>query len=216
MSPMLYTLTTEALLCAIRKSPNISGFRGPSDTEIKVKGYADDTAVYVRDIESVQNTIDLIKKFGLASESKINLDKTNVLLCGPLRREKPNDSLINYIEDKVKVLGVWVGNVDTVHLNWVPVVNKISKILGMWSSRDLTIKGKATIVNTLALSKVWHLASVSVPPDFVCEQIQEAIHKFVWTSKTKLVNREMLSIPAKYGGVNCIDVTMKAKSLKVK
>lgn len=216
LSPMLYTLTTEALLCAIRKSPNISGFRGPSDTEIKVKGYADDTAVYVRDIESVQNTIDLIKKFGLASESKINLDKTNVLLCGPLRREKPNDSLINYIEDKVKVLGVWVGNVDTVHLNWVPVVNKISKILGMWSSRDLTIKGKATIVNTLALSKVWHLASVSVPPDFVCEQIQEAIHKFVWTSKTKLVNREMLSIPAQYGGVNCIDVRMKAKSLKVK
>ena len=77
----------------------------------------------------------------------------------------PDNSDLNYERDKIKLLGVWVGNNDTSEANWMPVVNKIARILGMWSCRDLTIKGKAIIVNTLALSKVWHLASVSVPPD---------------------------------------------------
>ncbi len=216
LSPMLYTLTTEALLCAIRKSGNIKGFLGPGDIEIKVKGYADDTAIYVRDIESVQNTIDLVERFGLASESKINLKKTHILVCGPLIDQRPDNSNLNYVIDKIKVLGVWVGNTDTSDANWEPVVNKISRTLGMWSYRNLTIKGISTIVNTLALSKVWHLASVGVPPDTVCEKIEEAIDKFVWTRKTRLVKKEILHMPEHYGGINCINIRVKAKSLKVK
>ena len=31
---------------------------GPGDVEIRVKGYADDKAVYMRGIESVQTTLD--------------------------------------------------------------------------------------------------------------------------------------------------------------
>jgi len=216
LSPMLYTLTSETLLCAIRRNPNIRGFSGPENLEIKVKGYADDTAIYVRDIESVQTTIDLVDRFGQASESKINIGKTKVLLCGPLKREKPGNSLINYVTDKIKVLGVWVGNVDTTEANWLPIVNKISKLLRLWSIRDLTIMGKSTVVNTLAMSKVWHLASVSVPPDQICDQIQEAVHKFMRTRKTRLVQQEIINMPKKYGGINCIDIKTKAKALKIK
>ena len=217
LSPMLYTLATEALLSAIRKSSDINGFLGPDNQESKVKGYADDTAVYVRDIASVQKTIDLFDRFGLASESKINLLKTHVLLCGPLIEQRPEHSDLNYERDKIKLLGVWVGNDDTTaDANWLPVVKKISRILGMWSFRDLTMKGKSIIVNTLALSKVWYLASICVLPENVCFLIEEAIKKFMLTSKTRLVKKDIWHMPEIYGGINCLDIRLKAKSLKLK
>lgn len=216
LSPMIYTLATESLLCAIRKSNDIKGFQCPDNKESKVKGYADDTAVYVRDMASIQKTIDLVNKFGLASESKINLAKTYILLCGPLIVHQPVHSDLNYERDKIKLLGVWVGNTDTTESNWRPVVNKITKTLGMWSYRDLTVKGKSIIVNMLALSKVWYLASVCVLPENICTAIEEIVKKFLTTSKTRLVKRDIWSMPEMYGGINCIDIRLKAKSLKVK
>ena len=75
---------------------SLRGFIDPGDIEIQVKDHADDTAVYVRDIEFVQATTDLLDRFGLASESNISLVKTNVLLCGPLKAARPINTLINY------------------------------------------------------------------------------------------------------------------------
>ena len=37
------------------------------------------------------------------------------------------------------------------------LTRKISQILGLGSTRDLTVKDKAVFVNTLALSKLWRL-----------------------------------------------------------
>ena len=50
LSPMLYTLVTETLLSTIRKTPEVKGYLGSGDREIKVKTYADDTVVFVTDV----------------------------------------------------------------------------------------------------------------------------------------------------------------------
>ena len=71
----------ETLLSARSKDNNIKGFINPDNTEIKTQGPADHTTVYVRDIESVGSTLTLIK-YGLASESKLNIDMAQILLCG--------------------------------------------------------------------------------------------------------------------------------------
>jgi hypothetical protein len=216
LSPMLYTLTSETLLSAIRKCRDINGFQGPNGIEDKTKGYADDTAVYVRDLESVNNTITIVEKYGKASESKLNKDKTHILLCGSLKEHRPAEAGLRYVTDKIKLLGVWVGNVDTSEDNWTPIVNKISRTLGLWSTRDLTIKGKAIIVNTMALSKMWYISTVCVPPDEVIEKVEKTIQKFVLTKRLSLVKKEMLHMPEEYGGIDCLDVKMKSKALKIK
>lgn len=210
---MLYTLATEALLGAIRNSRNINGFLSPDNNETKVKGYADDTAVYVRDMQFIQHTLQLIERFGLASESKININKTFILLSGTLIVEKPINYDLNYVTDQIKMLGVWVGNNDTTETNWTPVVNKKSKILILWSSRQLTIKGKSVNVNTLALSKVWYLASVCVPPDHIYEKIEDAIHK---EKEYKINKKDTLHIPDIYGGISCVNVRLETRSLRIK
>ncbi len=217
LSPMLFTLATETLLSAIRKDKNIKGFitPGPGNTEIKTKGYADDTAVYVTDMESVNHTIWLIDKYGLASESKLNKEKTHILLCGSLITQKPVQSELDYVTDKIKLLGVWIGNGDTTNDNWMSVGNKISRLLGMWSQRDLTVKGKAIVANVMALSKMWYLATVCTPPENIIIQIEEAVNKFMWKG-LQLIKRDLLYTPQEYGGINCFDVRQKSKSLKTK
>ena len=62
----------------------------PSKTKRVIKYYADDTTVYVIELAWVNATINLIEKYGLASESKINKEKTKILLCGTLIDEKAN------------------------------------------------------------------------------------------------------------------------------
>ncbi len=39
-------------------------------------------------------------------------------------------------------------------LNWEGVLNGIGKRLRFWQARDLTLKGKVLIINSLMLSKV--------------------------------------------------------------
>ena len=54
-------LGSRALLCAMKKSPKIRAFIGPMNVEIHVKQSADDRAVYVRGIDSVQNAADIVE-----------------------------------------------------------------------------------------------------------------------------------------------------------
>ena len=76
----------------------------------RLQGYADDTAVFVRDVEYVSETLNLIDKYVLASEAKLNRDKTQILLCGTLKNKRPENSEVNYnyTTDKIKLLGVYM------------------------------------------------------------------------------------------------------------
>ena len=106
---MLYTLATETLLSTLRKSQDVRGALGPAEMEIKVKGYADDTAVYASDLESVESTIKIVELVGQASDAKINLQKTSMLLCGHLIGEWPNNTNRKFVTDKQKYWGYgWV------------------------------------------------------------------------------------------------------------
>ena len=72
LSPMLYILVSETLLTAIRKEQDIKGSLGGDGIEIKTKEYADDTTVYVTDLDSVNKTI---TKYDLVSECELNKER---------------------------------------------------------------------------------------------------------------------------------------------
>ena len=99
---VVYSYFRNFTQCHIRKSNNIRRFTGPSGREYKTKSSADDTTVYVKDIESVNNTITLLGKYGRATESTFNLDK-HILLCGSLLTSNPKEGEVRYVTDKVKL-----------------------------------------------------------------------------------------------------------------
>jgi len=62
--------------------------------------------------------------------------------------------------NKMRVLGVFFSNglVGVDDDNWRTKFDKLSSILSLWKQRDLSLVGRALIVNVLAVSCLWHVA----------------------------------------------------------
>ena len=81
LSALLYVICLEVLITNIRKNNMIKGFC-LGNKEHKVSSYADDMNVVVTTDQSIFELFDLINKYELATNSKINKDKTEGLWLG--------------------------------------------------------------------------------------------------------------------------------------
>ena len=82
--------------------------------------------------------------------------------------------------------------------------------------RNMTIFGRACITKTLALSKVWYVGTVLIPPKEFVDKIEKEITSFLWRGKHHLVNRDIIRLPQGEGGLGVPCVEEKCKALKVK
>jgi len=78
----------------------------------------------------------------------------------------------------MKVLGVFIGNVPLDEANWPPWIKALQKCLDSWRSRALSLSGKAIVCNSLALSRVWYIASLVDMPSWVLSEINSIVFKF--------------------------------------
>ena len=61
---------------------------------------------------------------------------------------------ITWSSVKVKVLGVFLGPGNLEEDNWRPRITAVENALNSWRQRSLSYKGKALVINALALSRV--------------------------------------------------------------
>ena len=111
LSALLYVLCIEGLAVNIRKCTDIKGDSLRNRTfEQKVTMYADDMNVAVRTEKSIYELFNLTKKYEMATNSKVNKDKTEALWLGKWvgRMDTPLD--LKWTQDEVKFLGVYIGN----------------------------------------------------------------------------------------------------------
>ncbi len=84
-----------------------------------------------------------------------------------------------------------------------------------WKCRNLSLKGKITIVNTLALSSLLYLASVIHVPSIVFKEVKHIIVDFIWEGKTSKIAYDVLIQQTEEGGLKLVYFEDKVKSLKV-
>ena len=137
LSPLLYSICAEGLACLIRN--NINGIALPnSELFIKIVQHADDTTIFV---ENDLDFVELEKVFTVYSKStgsKINVQKTQGLWLGKWKDRKDKPGGFSWINNHLKILGIYFGNDDNVDRNWTPRVSKMQTILNKWKLRDLT------------------------------------------------------------------------------
>ncbi len=75
LSAYLFITALEILANKIRNDKSIKGIK-INRKEIKICLLADDITLILNDLDSVKNTIDLLKMFSLCSGLKINIDRT--------------------------------------------------------------------------------------------------------------------------------------------
>ena len=112
---------------------------------------------------------------------------------------------LDWSPSKLKILGIYVGLGNLEEDNWGPRICTVEKTLLSWRQRNLSFRGKALVINALALSRVWHVASLVHMPPWV--------FYFFWKTKCELLSRAVVVQPPSLGGFSVVNVKLKVSSL---
>ena len=214
LSALLFVLTVEVMALKIRQNDKIEGFRC-NDQNIKESLYADDTTLLLNSLDSLDHALETVKLFSEVAGPKLNVEKTEGILLGPLKDTLARYKGINFTNKAVRCLGIYMGHdKDECHTkNWLDKIEKIRIVFEKWKNRNLTLFGKLLIIKSLAISKLIHQMSILVTPNDILESIEKLIFKFLWESSER-IKRKTLINKKEYGGIGMIDIFCKDKALK--
>ena len=160
LSLPLYVIQGQITTTNISKNEKIEGITIPNYTkQIKISQYADDSNFLFKIQESIKHVFKFFKKLKKATGSSINLEKTKLLPINTdqisiIQKNIPNITILKRYQ-YIKILGVYFSEdlKNTIITNWQQTISKMENHIKKLSSRTLSLSGKATIINTLLLSK---------------------------------------------------------------
>ena len=194
LSPLLYVSAIEVLACNIHANPCIISVSLPSSQgHALISQYTDDTSIIVTTENSIFEIFKVYRVFERASGAKLNLSKCKGLCLGPWNGRSSAPVNLYWSSEKVKTLGGYVGPTDLEHTNWDPRINALENTLNSWKQRTLSLQGRMVVINMLALSRLWYVASLIPTPQWVISRLNTLIFSFFWKGKRDLVDR----LPAK-------------------
>ena len=152
---------------------------------------------------SLQKLLALTNKYGRGAGAKLNVAKTEAMWLGANSHCPDKPFGLKWV-NKIEILGAFFGD-GASNANWDKLVLSFKKTTDLWLQRDLTVKGRVVIANTLGLSKFWYIAKIFIPPNSIVSKIKKILVNFVWHGKAHLVNYEVCLLPIKQGGLGLPD-----------
>ena len=158
---------------------------------------------------------DVYSLYERGSGAKLSYGKCEGLWLGCWNGRTDSPVNITWSSAKVKVLGVFLGPGNLEVDNWRPRITAVENALNSWRQRSLSYKGKALVINALALSRVWYVASLIHVPRWVSVELNTLIFKFFWSGKRDLVARRVVVQPSCLGSFSVVDFQCKVMALHV-
>ena len=216
LSMPLYVLTAELLAAHIRTHPGIKGLQRPT-VKPRISQYADDTTLLLADDTSITNVFKIFKNYEEASGAKINIQKCKGLWSGSYRTRTDAPTPFEWTNTSLpdKMLGLYIGNDDCTNKNLEANLHKLRDITAAWKHRDLSLKGRALIINSLLTSTLWYLATNIHFPPWAIQEIEDIVCNFLWNNKKPLLNRDILALPITQGSLNIPRVADKIRALRL-
>ena len=216
LSSYLFILAAETLSTRIRNTAEIKGIYF-NNTEIKITQLADDTTCFLKDKKSLQHVLDIFKDFEICSGLKVNIDKTIAKVLGPEPLPSNNLYGLTWTKDPIETLGVTLSGDEDDHyiLNFKKRLKNMKNTLAMWKCRNLSLKGKVTVINTLAISPLLYLTNtIHVPPQVITE-VKQIVVDFIWDGKPSKIAYNVLAQSIEDGGLKLVDFESKVKAAKI-
>ena len=229
LSPQLFILVAEVLAQKIIQDKNIVGLRPPRpgrprhddifDVILKILQYADDTSLFLSDLNSLKRAIEVFKSFSKCSDLHLNLRKSFAMSMNGDRIE--TDIHITF-QDSIKILGIYYSNkksASEIENNWSKRINKITKIFSRWSIRKLSIIGRIHIIKTFGLSQFVHIMQSISLPDHVLIEINQVFFRFLWnkqfanTRPSDKVKRSVITNDFDEGGLKMINMQLLQQAI---
>lgn len=86
----------------------------------------------------------------------------------------------------------------------------------LYSTRHLSLRGRATIVNKLIMTKIWYCMRLLNPTQVFLNALKSIIYQFVWQQKYPLVSFTQLSLPPSQGGVGLLHPGTQSLVLQIR
>ena len=181
LSPLLYVLVPEVLACNIRANPCITGLSlpGSSQPQSLISQYADDTSLVLSSDASIKASFETYALFERGSGSKLNLSKSKGLWLGTWKHRADPPVALDWSSLKLKVLGVYISLGNLKEENWRPRITAVENVLKSWRQQALSFRGRALVINALALSRVWYVASLVHMPNWVKCKVWSLVAQWV-------------------------------------
>lgn len=217
LSPLLYVLVAETLSATLKACPHIQGLTLPPPLASPsfLSQYADDTSILVTTDDAILAVFEVFDTYELGSGARLNCSKCKGLWAGAWRNRVSGPVDIRWSSVRIRCLGTFLGPGDLSHDNWDPRIQSLKNLLSSWHQRSLTFQGKSLVINALALSGLWYLGSVMVPPPWVIAEVNKEIFSFFWSGKKDKISRNVVCQPKSVGGFNVVDVSAKFHALHV-
>ena len=122
----------------------------------------------------------MIEEFNSFSSLKLNSLKTKLMKTG----HHIQDDIVTPFEivDKIKILGVVFENgkrAINIDENWTGRIEKLTRIIQLWSKRDLSIMGKIVIVKCFLVSQLIYVMQAIGLPEKVLIDVNRQFYKFI-------------------------------------
>ena len=85
----------------------------------------------------------------------------------------------------------------------------------MWSNRDLSLKGKITVLGSIALPKLLYVAGNLAVPEWFVQKVNDMMFKFLWNNGPDRVKRTTIIGDIEEGGLKMIHFESMVKAQKV-
>ena len=211
LSPLLYIICLEPVLQTIRVDPKIKGVPIPgTKDDCKTSAYADDCKFFVKNQESAEQILKHFDNYGKFSGAKLSKNKSEGMFLGRWRFRQDNPLGIKWVS-QMTIFGIKFGEVTEDDI-WYPLYKKIEKCLNLFQTRQLSMYGKAKLINTMVLSKLWYLTTVIPISKHYENLITRLMFNFIW-GKIECIKRKTMYLPRKEGGIGLVNIQLKTQSL---
>ena len=187
-SPYYFLLCAELLAHSLRENKQIEGF-AISDFSKLFGQYADDIDLYFKNRDSnFKQVCDTLSAFCENTGFKINYNKTTLYRVGTQNHAIANQYTKNMkvVSDQTNVLGVWVttNKEKLCILNYEPVIVQCKALFKSWATRQVSLLGKITIINSLIASLfVYKMMVLPEMPTYMVSQLNKMGEEFIWNGR---------------------------------
>jgi exonuclease III len=216
LAPLLFLLVLEALYRRIDSHPDITGIELRSKAgamPIKVGGYADDTASYVKSAKEVYIVMEITRIFAAALGLKLNEETTLVIALNPGLLLEPvllPAPLRLQAEDQIsRYLGIQVGSRPDIEYSWKLAYQQLVTRLALAVQKTTTVDQRSFVVAAVVIPKLLYIGRHQWPTKTIVERLQQCIHNYIWHAQFTFspirrkawLNATVAALPRADGGI---------------
>jgi endonuclease/exonuclease/phosphatase family metal-dependent hydrolase len=188
---------------------------------VKLLSYADDLEVFLSSPDEWSLLLSLLDLYGRASNAKVNLSKTVLVSLSGVSHASwvslADSSGIEWHDASssgaVRYLGYPLYSTQAQLLDYLDaILVKVTRHSNLLKERQLSIRGKSLVANSLLLSKVYHILRVIPAPTSWLDQLKRVIREFMVPFNPS-VSWSSLCLPKKFGGASLVDVKDQSLAL---